>query len=575
MKQNELAGEEGVGVGTAPGAHRAPDGSRPDAERRPLTLPPNTSLEKFNNFMQRIADIVGVENATVISSDDELKHESYLDPSKAYDMYHVTPKEYFVSSAVVAPRNVPDVQAIMRLCNEFEIPVWPFSIGRKVGYGGAAPRVPGSVGLDMGKNMAKILEVNVDGAFAFVEPGNNLREKLWIDVPDLGGGSVIGNTVERGVGYTPYGDHWMMHCGMEVVLPDGTLWRSGMGGLPNPNADPNTPPHEQAANETWGLFNYGFGPYNDGIFTQSSLGIVVKMGIWLMVNPGGYQSYLITLPKDEDLHQALEIIRPLRVGMVLQNVPTMRHILLDAAVMGDRKSYTNSDTPITDDELDKIANKLNLGRWNFYGAVYGPAPVREALLSVIKQSFLQISGAKYYEPKDMPDNVVLQTRNDTLQGIPSTTELKWVDWLPNGAHLFFSPIAKVSGDDGVAQYKVTRQRCEEAGFDFIGTFVVGMREMHHIVCIVFNRKDADSRRRAHWLIKTLIDDAAKRGWGEYRTHLSVMDQIAETYSFNDNAQMKLNDKIKAALDPKGIISPGKNGVWPAHYNKADWKVPEQ
>jgi hypothetical protein len=54
-----------------------------------------------------------------------------------------------------------------------------------------------------------------------------------------------------------------------------------------------------------------------------------------------------------------------------------------------------------------------------------------------------------------------------------------------------------------------------------------------------------------------------------------MDQIAETYSFNDNAQMKLTDKIKAALDPKGIISPGKNGVWPKNYNKADWKVPEQ
>lgn len=74
----------------------------------------------------------------------------------------------------------------------------------------------------------------------------------------------------------------------------------------------------------------------------------------------------------------------------------------------------------------------------------------------------------------MPDNIVLQTRNDTLQGVPSTTELNWVNWLPNGAHLFFSPIAKVSGDDGVAQYQVTRQRCEEAGFDFIGTFVVGM-----------------------------------------------------------------------------------------------------
>ena len=116
---------------------------------------------------------------------------------------------------------------------------------------------------------------------------------------------------------------------MEVVLPDGSLWRSGMGGLPHPNTDPNGPPHEQPFNETFGLFNYGFGPYNDGIFTQSSLGIVVRMGMWLMVNPGGYQSYLITLPRDDDLHQALEIIRPLRVSMVLQNVPTMRHILLD------------------------------------------------------------------------------------------------------------------------------------------------------------------------------------------------------------------------------------------------------
>lgn len=32
-----------------------------------------------------------------------------------------------------------------------------------------------------------------------------------------------------------------------------------------------------------------------------------------MPNPGGYQSFLITLPKDNDLHQALEIIRRLRV----------------------------------------------------------------------------------------------------------------------------------------------------------------------------------------------------------------------------------------------------------------------
>ncbi|KIV84505.1 hypothetical protein PV11_00280 [Exophiala sideris] len=550
----------------------------------PLTLPPGVDSEKFKDFIRRVEDIVDQTNVTVITKAEHLGKESYLDPSKVHDMYHVLDEDYFVSSAVVAPRKVREVQAIMRLCNEFEIPVWPFSIGRNVGYGGAAPRVPGSIGLDMGRNMNKILDVNVDGAYALVEPGvtfvdlheylvkNNLRDRLWIDVPDLGGGSVLGNTIERGVGYTPYGDHWMMHCGLEVVLPDGTLVRTGMGALPDPDADSSLPPDEQPANKAWQLFNYGFGPYNDGIFTQSSLGVVVKMGIWLMTNPGGYQSYLITLPRDEDLHQAVEIIRPLRVGMVLQNVPTLRHVLLDAAVMGDRKKYSSSDKPLTDAEIDKIAAELNLGRWNFYGALYGPPPIREAMWQVVKASFSTIPGAKFYFPEDMPENKVLQIRDGTLQGIPSLDELKWVDWLPNGAHLFFSPIAKVSGEDAVAQYQLTRRRSEEFGFDFIGTFVVGMREMHHIVCIVFNRKDPEQRKNAFKLIQTLIDDAAKMGWGEYRTHLALMDQIAGTYDFNDNAQMKLNETIKNALDPKGILAPGKNGIWPKSYDKNAWSI---
>jgi FAD/FMN-containing dehydrogenase len=97
--------------------------------------------------------------------------------------------------------------------------------------------------------------------------------------------------------------------------------------------------------------------------------------------------------------------------------------------------------------------------------------------------------------------------------------------------------------------------------------------MHHIVCLVFDRADPDSKRRAHQLIKTLIDDAAKEGWGEYRTHLALMDQIANTYNWNDNAQMKLNETIKNALDPKGVLAPGKNGIWPRSYDKKVWAVP--
>ena len=109
--------------------------------------------------------------------------------------------------------------------------------------------------------------------------------------------------------------------------------------------------------------------------------------------------------------------------------------------------------------------------------------------------------------------------------------------------------------------------------DLICTFIIGMREMHHIACVVYDRKDAAQRRRAQWLMQNMIDDCAARGWGEYRTHLGLMDQISQTYNFNDNANMKLNETIKNALDPKGILAPGKNGVWPKSYDAQAFAIP--
>lgn len=97
---------------------------------------------------------------------------------------------------------------------------------------------------------------------------------------------------------------------------------------------------------------------------------------------------------------------------------------------------------------------------------------------MIKEAFSTIPGAKFFSPEDRTEKYsVLKTRALTMQGIPTYDELRWIDWLPNGAHLFFSPITKISGDDAVLQYQITKKRCGEAGLDFIGDFIVGMREM--------------------------------------------------------------------------------------------------
>jgi 4-cresol dehydrogenase (hydroxylating) len=42
-----------------------------------------------------------------------------------------------------------------------------------------------------------------------------------------------------------------------------------------------------------------------------------------------------------------------------------------------------------------------------------------------------------------------------------------------------------------------------------------------------------------------------------------MDLVAEQYAFNDSSLRRLAETIKAAIDPQGILAPGKQGIWPA------------
>ena len=59
--------------------------------------------------------------------------------------------------------------------------------------------------------MNRILEVNEKSAYALVEPGVSYFDlyryiqekglKLWVDVPDPGWGSPVGNSLDRGGGY--------------------------------------------------------------------------------------------------------------------------------------------------------------------------------------------------------------------------------------------------------------------------------------------------------------------------------------------------------------------------------------
>lgn len=148
-----------------------------------------------------------------------------------------------------------------------------------------------------------------------------------------------------------------------MVLPTGDVIRTGMGALPGPNGSDNP---------TWQSFQYGYGPYIDGIFTQSNFGIVTKMGLWLMPKTE-HLTYMVTFPKDDDFEEIIEIIRSLMVNKVLGNVPQLRHVIQELAVSGkNREEFYKGKGQIPRDVIREHAKKLACGdcSWVFYGTAF-------------------------------------------------------------------------------------------------------------------------------------------------------------------------------------------------------------
>lgn len=513
-------------------------------------LPPGSTSDQMASALARFRRIVG--DAWVFTGE---KVASYDDPyTISNDAQRYRPR------AAVAPASTEQVQAIVEAANEFHVPLWTVSRGKNFAYGGAAPVLAGSVVLDLSR-MNRILELNEKFGYAVVEPGvsyfdlyqeiQDKRLKLWLDVPDPGWGSVMGNALDHGVGYTPYGDHFGMQCGMEVVLANGEVVRTGMGAMPG--------------NNTWQLFKYGYGPYVDGLFSQSNFGVVTKMGIWLMPEPAGYRPYLITFPREEDIEQVVEIVRPLKLNNVIQNAATIRSLVLDAALFSTKSQYYSGAGPIPDSVAKKIMAEHEIGMWNFCGALYGPKPITDVLWTATRDAFATIPGVKFYFPEDRkrrPD--ILIHRADTMRGIPKLTEFGFLNWNGGGGHVGFSPVSPTTGEDAIKQFRMVSGRVREHGFDYMGLMAIGFRELHHVTVIVYDQTNPQERQKLDDLFHLMVREAAAQGYGEYRTHIHYMDTIAATYGWNDNALMKMHQTIKDALDPNGILSPGKSGIWPRH-----------
>lgn len=532
-----------------------------------MILPINVSEANFNAAKAKFEKVLGKE--WVFSSEEDLN--LYRD---AYSPQWDDADEP-IPSLALAPKSTQEVQAIVKIANEFKIPLFPISTGKNLGYGGSAPQRRGDVIVDL-KRMNKIIEVDDKRNFCILEPGVSYFDlyeyveqrglNVFLDIPDPGWGSPVGNALDHGWGYSfgMYRDHFGSHCGMEVVLANGEVLRTAMGALPGA--------------KTFAENKYGYGPYIDGLFSQSNFGIVTKMGFWMMPKPEYYLLASLTMKRREDLIPAVNILNYLEDSFII-GWPLYRSPLNPPhgeAMNAELESYLTAKKGFAD--LDKIQNyalKNNIPYWQIDIPLYGCKEVCQANLNYIKERFKIIEGAQISVVQEfaLPLNLEQKKalKHKVSLGIPNM-EIFWLSTRgkvrePSDGHVWFSPIIPRDGKELLKCQDVYMQVFHELGMKSpITPFAHPRSWMYRAFCfmLAFNnsRTDTQANLKMRQAYRQMVKVAADNGWGDYRAAPTFQDDVMAAYSFNDHALRRFNEQLKDCIDPNGILAPGRGGIYP-------------
>jgi FAD/FMN-containing dehydrogenase len=535
-----------------------------------MRVPPGVAQSDFAEALTRFETALGKQ--WVFTSEEDV--DLYRD---AFSPLWGEPEER-VASAAVAPVRVEEVQEVVRIANRYRIPLYPISTGRNLGYGGSAPNYSGSVVVDL-KRMNRVLDVNERNASALVEPGvsyfdlyqyiQERKLKVWLDVPDPGWGSPIGNSLDRGGGYTmsAFRMHFDAHCGMEVVLPNGEVMRTGMGALPGA--------------KSWQEFKWSFGPWVDGLFSQSNFGIVTKMGFWLMPEPEAYMACDVSVPRHRDLIPLIDTLNYLENSTITNGMPDLTSPVMRMVATPNTPPITPElrqliDKAIDGDPsgLDEFGRSQGLPAWTLKVKFYGPARTVPLQWEFCKERFAKIPGATFHDgelirfpltpaQKDKISVAEAGTPALSIWGLISRSEQNLT---PQYGHQGFSPIVPRSGEAIFEANRIFAEARRTHGLP-LPPYSIPFFFWHRSLVFIFLfpvTRDQKENRKSREAIAQLVEVAAKAGFGEYRAAPAYQDLIMKTYSFNDNALLRFHETLKDAVDPNGILSPGRYGIWPKH-----------
>lgn len=501
--------------------------------------------------------------------------------------------------AVVFPTSVEEVATVVRLANQFGVPIWPVSKGRNWGYGSATPALENTVVLHL-ERMNRVLEVDEDLAYAVVEPGVSYRQlkqhlvqtgsRLWADCTDgPPEGSVLGNALERGMGVTHYADHFATLCGLEVVLADGSVIRTGGGAF--------------GKCPTWNTHKWGVGPYVEGLFSQSNFGVVVKAGVWLFPSPEAYCAFTFDLARDEDFPHLVDTVRELMLkGLLTAGVHIVNDICTLAVISQYPPGLAERVSRLPDEVVIEQRRRFGVSGWSLGGGILGTRGWVRTVRRELDRRLKGLGRVTYLTERSVRSATRVER---AISGLPSGSTVrraaelafrratgKPLELIPVARHVYevmkgqpsdffvrhayfksrmakpdaadpdrdnvgkiwFAPVVPMRGAEVQRALARLGGLFRDHDFDFYAALLAqNNRTLIVLTCIFFSKDNPEETARAQALYEAVNVEVFASGLQPYRTGVQSPTGYPNAYGV-------FLRRLKSALDPNGVLAPGKSGI---------------
>ena len=419
---------------------------------------------------------------------------------------------------IVHPASPEEISAIMRIANNYRIPVIPWG-GGSGSQGGALP-VFGGILLDT-KRLNQIIEIDEQSLTVTAQAGINGSQLEWavnekrLTLPHYPASAncatLGGYLAPRGTGTvsTKYGKAEDLVLSMQVVLPDGNIIRS-----------PHVP-------------NHAAGPdfYRIFLGSEGTLGIITEATMQLDYLP---EARLLRAVLFDDLSKAIEAGRRM-----------MTHRLDPFVIrLYDPKSTRSRVKSILGYEYD--------GAYMVIG--FDGDPDLAALQEQKAMTICSELGAKDLGRE--PGEAWWEHRYDFYYP-PQNLKLPWM-YGTTETVTTYNNIERVY----YAEKKAVEETYAEWDIDFIGHF----SHWFHWGVMVYTRfiiknppEDAEEALRLHNRVWNTAMEAVLENGGMVNEHHGVGLKLSRYMRRQYGSAWDMMENIKHALDPNGIMNPGKVG----------------